>query len=268
MLNIKSLLNKIVTTVIFKTGVTMTGEILTSFKNNGINFRAFGFYNSQQHTIPDLITELRYSSGAFGTIAINSPYYSPNNTNKCTILSGNYVFLYMPHRSGGSNGAANGDNTNYGNLLLIERNFIVGRRKNEPGVFILLYNNGSITNGYRIRALHKFSGINTEDISAASIGVNQFTNSYYSMNLSTSKVEQMGPFVTATLYIQCNTVSSSWQQMGIIGPITQNTTYCGLTNSAATTLEVKIDKGISYSEIWCRGGKAGHGFEGTITYVT
>lgn len=91
-----------------KSGDTMTGQLLTSFKN-GV---AMGSYGSSQTTIPNLCSELRYSSGACGSA--NLAAY----TKGVTIAAGWYNFLWIPHRSGGVNGAASGDNCNHGSLFL------------------------------------------------------------------------------------------------------------------------------------------------------
>ena len=91
-------------------GGTMSGRILTSFKSSV----ATGSYQAEATTIPDLLNELRYSSGCMGSVSIGTAY-----TNGVTIAAGWYNFLYLPHRSGGVNGAASGDNCNYGTLLLM-----------------------------------------------------------------------------------------------------------------------------------------------------
>ena len=91
-------------------GGTMTGQIKTSFKSS----IAMGTYNSSATTIPDLIAEVRYSSGVGGSANITEAY----TLNNVTIGASWYNFLYIPHRSGGLNGAANGDNCNYGILYL------------------------------------------------------------------------------------------------------------------------------------------------------
>jgi hypothetical protein len=89
----------------------MTGQILTSFKSAV----ATGSYAAAANTIPDLLTELRYSSGCMGSVSISTAYTS----GAITIAAGWYNFLYIPHRSGGVNGVASGDNCNYGTLLLM-----------------------------------------------------------------------------------------------------------------------------------------------------
>lgn len=88
-------------------GGTMSGQILTSFKNSV----AVGSYQASATTIPNLVQELRYSSGCMGSASITSPYNS--------MPSGWYNFIYIPHRSGGVNGSADGDNCNYGSLIMI-----------------------------------------------------------------------------------------------------------------------------------------------------
>ena len=92
-------------------GGTMTGQILTSFKNSV----AMGSYGAAATTVDGLVTELRYSSGCMGSANIGTAYTKDG----ITIGTGWYNFIYSPHRSGGANGAASGDNCNYGNLVLM-----------------------------------------------------------------------------------------------------------------------------------------------------
>ena len=91
-------------------GGTVTGQILTSFKSSV----AMGSYQSTQTTVPNLVNELRYSSGCAGSANIGTAY----SLNGVSIGTGWYNFFYSPHRSGGVNGAASGDNHSYGTLLL------------------------------------------------------------------------------------------------------------------------------------------------------
>ena len=93
-------------------GGTMTGQIKTSFKNA----IATGTYQPTATTIPDLINEVRYSSGCGGSFSLSTAYTLTNSG--ITIPIGWYNFIYVPHRSGGVNGAASGDNCNYGSLYL------------------------------------------------------------------------------------------------------------------------------------------------------
>ena len=89
------------------TGGTMTGRIKTSF-NESV---AVGSYQANATTIPDLVQELRYSSGCMGSANIVIEYNS--------MPAGWYNFIYIPHRSGGVNGSNSGDNCYYGSLILI-----------------------------------------------------------------------------------------------------------------------------------------------------
>lgn len=90
------------------TGGTMTGQIKTSF-NESV---AVGSYQANAATIPDLVEELRHSSGCMGSANIISPYN--------LMPVGWYNFIYIPHRSGGCNGfESGGDNCDCGSLILI-----------------------------------------------------------------------------------------------------------------------------------------------------
>ncbi len=95
---------------VLKAGDTMTGQLKTSFKESV----AMGSYGATSGTIPNLINELRYSSGCCGSFALSTAY----TLSGYTIGTGWYNFFYIPHRSGGKNGAADSDNCNYGTLIL------------------------------------------------------------------------------------------------------------------------------------------------------
>ena len=90
----------------------MSGPIQTSFKSSV----AMGSYQAAATTIPNLIEEVRYSSGCMGSVSIGTAYTASNGG---TIAAGWYNFIYSPHRSGGNNGTASGDNHQYGNLILM-----------------------------------------------------------------------------------------------------------------------------------------------------
>lgn len=92
-------------------GGTMTGQIKTSFKESV----ATGSYGSAQNTVDGLVGEVRFSSGCMGSASIGTAY----TKGSITIPTGWYNYIYSPHRSGGANGSASGDNCNYGNLLLM-----------------------------------------------------------------------------------------------------------------------------------------------------
>ena len=106
----------------------MTGQLKTSFKESV----AVGSYQAQATKIPDLCTELRFSSGVMGSVSLSEAYTKDG----ITIAAVWYNFIWIPHRSGGVNGAASGDNCNYGSLIL---SGMTG-----SGAFIIRYANGSI----------------------------------------------------------------------------------------------------------------------------
>ena len=91
-------------------GGTMTGQVKTSYKES----IAMGSYGTRQQTLSDFCNEVRFSSGCMGSISITTAV----TANNVTIPTSWYNFIYTPHRSGGVNGAASGDNCNYGTLLL------------------------------------------------------------------------------------------------------------------------------------------------------
>lgn len=103
---------------VMREGDVMAGPLATSFKSA----IAVGSYQADATTIPDLVQEVRYSSGCMGSVNIDTSYSVDNDS----ISSGWYNFIYTPHRSGGLNGNAAGDNTEYGTLLLYPMTSSVG----------------------------------------------------------------------------------------------------------------------------------------------
>lgn len=93
-----------------KAGDTMAGPLYTSFKSSV----AIGSYEAAATTVQDLVNNVRYSSGCMGSVNLTTTYSATGGT----ILAGWYNFIYSPHRSGGRNGTAVGDNCDYGTLLL------------------------------------------------------------------------------------------------------------------------------------------------------
>ena len=110
-------------------GGTMTGQLKTSFKESV----AMGSYAAAASTIPNLCTELRYSSGAAGSCSIGTAY----TKDSITIATGWYNFIWVPHRSGGVNGAASGDNCDYGSLYLSGMTV--------SGCYMIRFSSGAIT---------------------------------------------------------------------------------------------------------------------------
>lgn len=94
-------------TVVSPGQIIAKNQILTSFKSAV----ATGSYESKATTVTALVEEVRYSSGCMGSVCLASAYNS--------IPAGWYNFIYAPHRSGGTNGAANNDNCAWGTLLLM-----------------------------------------------------------------------------------------------------------------------------------------------------
>lgn len=135
-------------------GGTMTGQLLTSYKTSV----AMGSYGSAQTTVPNLVDEVRFSSGCCGSASIGTAY----TANNVTIATGWYNFMYMPHRSGGVNGSASGDNCNYGNLFLFGMN-------NTNGRFIVRVSSGSIAEVARLyTSIERYTRSNAGDLAWSS----------------------------------------------------------------------------------------------------
>lgn len=91
-------------------GGKMNGELKLSYGSSVAN----GAYVPSSTTIDSLCSEISKSSGCSGSVSLVKCTW-----NNVTIPAGWYNYLYIPHRTGGKNGAENGDNHQYGTLLLI-----------------------------------------------------------------------------------------------------------------------------------------------------
>lgn len=111
------------------------GQIKTSFKQSV----ATGSLQAQANTIPDLVEELRYSSGCCGSVNITTAYSLTGDT----ISAAWYNFLWIPHRSGGINGNPTADNCNYGACIL-------SGMTGSYGTHILRFSSGTIAELRRI----------------------------------------------------------------------------------------------------------------------
>ena len=90
-------------------GGQMNGELKLSYGSSIAN----GAYVPSSTTIDSLCSELSKSSGCSGSVSLVKCIW-----NNVVIPAGWYNYLYIPHRTGGKNGAENGDNHQYGTLLL------------------------------------------------------------------------------------------------------------------------------------------------------
>ena len=257
MLNLKSLLTQILNNGIFKSGVTMTGQIVTSFKS----FIGFGSYTSTQSSITNFASEVKLSSGAMGSVTLSSA----DTSYGATLPAGTYRFLFIPHRSGGTNGAAvsGSDNCNYNNIILI--NTTTNR------MYIVHSNNKSGTALTEIREVNTCYCLSyhTSTQSYPNEHPTATSNSYYSLNTNSSWVNALdGPHVhMLTLYVNCTSPQASYQKIGTYSTTykVQEKYYFILTNSAGTVILGYLG---TDGSIYVYGGYAGHGFKGTIIYLS
>ena len=88
-------------------------ELKMSSASGQIQKKAVGSYCSSQTTVAALLNEVRYSNGCCGSVNLAAYTGSPSS-----LPAAWYNFQYIPHRWGGNHGAADGDNCNYGTLML------------------------------------------------------------------------------------------------------------------------------------------------------
>lgn len=246
MLNLKSLLTNILNALSLKSGFTMTGELKNS---DGAVAIASG--QATSNTIGNLINEVRYSSGCMGSANITSSY----TANGVTIAAGWYNYCWIPHRSGGENGAAisGSDNTNYGNLLLF------GMTVANAQYIIRVFNVSTIV-------VHK---LDTEPITSVGAFTAK-TTTYYSIETATTRSNwrQIGKLVVITLGV---TVVSpqNWASAAIAtgAPATYDSkevygALCCGDGHSSVVIAIQSDGSIKAS-----GGVAGKLYYGTIYYI-
>lgn len=117
-------------------GGTMTGQLVTSF-----GAVAMGTKDGGSCTLPDLAAALRYSSGVAGSFYLTTAYEI--NQWAVNIPVGWYNYLWIPHRTGGNNGQASGDNCDYGTLFL-------SGMTGDLGAYSVRYTNGAISQVMRL----------------------------------------------------------------------------------------------------------------------
>ena len=119
--NLQSQLDEIKSTYLPLTGGTVTGEVRLTKTSYNFNRGAIpGVKESSASTLLDLLTEVRYSNGQMGSVNFTSDYNS-------AITRGWWLYLYIPHRIGGVDGAKAGDNTDWGVLFLMGMTVQLGK---------------------------------------------------------------------------------------------------------------------------------------------
>ena len=251
MLNLKALLTQILNILTLKSGVTMTGEVQTSTGAVAMGSGQIGTENGL--TIAEFVNQVRYSSGAMGSVKINS------STAGGYTFSGWYNYIYIPHRSGGLNGAARTsggtDNHNYGNVMLCHMT--------TGGQFY----NIRVTGG-TIAQVYKFETNASQSVSRGNT-LTSVATTYYSLETSASRTNYSysGRVVSVTLGVTAKS-PVKWSAVfasGLPVPM-QNPVYgclgCDTDNSA---MAISIN---SSGQISGSGGVANKLYYGTIYYVT
>ena len=118
----------------FLGNVYPSGQIRGSFKSGEV---LNGSYAPSSTTIPNLINEVRYSSGCMGSFQLTTAY----TLSSVTLSTAWYNYIWIPHRTGGNNGAANNDNCNYGSLIVCGMTI--------DAFAVIRYNNGTITSMHK-----------------------------------------------------------------------------------------------------------------------
>lgn len=255
MLNFKSLLTQILTKYLPKTGGTMTGELKIT-NNNSV---AIGSYGSAQTTVDGLVQEVRYSSGCMGSVSINTQYAGSS----ATVSTGWYNFIWIPHRSGGVNGAASGDNCNYGNLLLMGMAMDLSSNNS---IIVIRVSGGTIAETYAIKKDNVYKNNMTSNTTTYyQLYGTAGTNYFYSVR---------GGVVQATFTVKCNSAGEwpgSYFCSGLPKPYGGLEIYGGLIDYSGNSDRPGRGMAISIhgdGTVYGAGGVTGGYYYGTITYIT
>jgi len=102
------------------TGGTLTGEL--NLSKTSYNYSGGAIPGTKlvgHHTVENLVEELRFSNGQFGSVLLQTIYTKDG----IVIPNGWYNYQYIPHRCGGENGgvpsaSTDTDNVEFGTLIL------------------------------------------------------------------------------------------------------------------------------------------------------
>lgn len=122
-----------------KSGGSISGQV--SLLKTSYQCNSGAIPGTKEVTATDLSTvfaNVRYSNGLMGSFDLRAAY----TKDSVTIPAGWYNYLYIPHRIGGLNGGVQGDNANFGNLLVLGMTV--------SGAYIVRWVNQSINSIYKI----------------------------------------------------------------------------------------------------------------------
>ena len=103
-------INNIKTSYLPLTGGTVTGDLHVHQEVTNETGKMVASFQSGASTVTELINQVRYTNGCMGSVDFAKSEYK-------TTASW-YTFIWIPHRTGGLHLGNNGDNQNYGSLLL------------------------------------------------------------------------------------------------------------------------------------------------------
>ena len=247
MLNLKALLTQILNTLTLKSGATMTGQVKTNTGAVAIGSGQIGTENGL--TISEFVNQVRYSSGAMGSVKINS-----SNAGGYT-FSGWYNYCYIPHRFGGMNGTAQSDNHNYGNIILCHMT--------TGGLFYnIRVSSGSIAQVY------KFETNATQTVSLGNT-LTSVSTTYYKLETSVGRTNysRSGCVISLTIGVTVNS-PTKWSAVfasGLPAPMQDPVYGCLGCDTDHSTMAISIN---SSGQISGSGGVAGKLYYGTVYYVT
>ena len=238
-LKIKELLTNVLKSIVLRSNPIMEGEMKTTD-----GFVVVGSGQATSTTVPNLLNEVRYTSGSMGSINITSSY----TNNDVTIATGWYNYCYIPHRSGGKNGKANRDNCDYGNLLLTGMTVANAQ-------YLIRFVGGSIANVYKF-------GI-ADTVTSSSLTISTTTN--YSGTVYYQKRDRV---VIVSFLVTCNSPvrwTSGSIVSGLPGTYDSKEVYGGLcgVNSDSVSVAIQSDGGVKFG-----GGVAGKTYTGTAYYIS
>lgn len=245
MLNIKNILIKILNFLTLNSGATLTGELKRS--DGAV---AIGSGLASSNTIGDLIQELRYSSGAIGSVNITTAYTASG----VTIAAAWYNYCYIPHRSGGSNGIdiPGNDNCNYGNLILCGMT-------NGPVYYDIRISGGALT------AIYQWD---TSEPTTGTITSTSTTN--YSIYTTYTRYTKFGRLVVLEIYlrptsaVKWSSVFASGAPAPYGGRVVYGAACCETDGDSASSVAISVN---SSGQIAAAGGVNSKYYYGVLYYI-
>lgn len=253
MLNLKNLLTVILTKLCRPSGFTMEGELKLASGKVAAGSGQIQASNTVNMTMSTFIANVRMTSGCVGSFYLESAYSYTGSGYSLTVPAGWYNYMYIPHRSGAQNGQANGDNHNYGNVMMKGMN-----NSANVDTYIIRINNTNIGDIVKVQ--------NDDAMRASTSTITTKNNTTYYENYQTI-VTQRGKVVTVSFEVRTISVAKWPNVYPVTGlPATYGglEVYGSLVGPSGQSVAVAIQ---SNGSVKMSGGVNGVTCYGTVTYI-